>query len=188
MATTKAQQPTAQKRDDGNVEPKPKWLPLTSTLVCAAVVIVVALQVYRITLAPTVTLVDSGELIVAAKTLGVAHPPGVPLYVILAHLATFLPIGSVAARVNFASGIFAALAAAFVSLLVFEALRGFPLANLTTPAKSRKEKRAEKRHGKAPAQLWVMNPVMTVAVAAMSGLIFAFSRTLWSYATIAEVY
>ena len=32
------------------------------------------------TLAPTVTLVDSGELIVAARFLGVAYPPGFPSY------------------------------------------------------------------------------------------------------------
>src|SRR5262249_1300227 len=61
-----------------------------------------------LTMAPTVTLVDSGELIVASAALGVAHPPGFPLYCILAHLASFLPLGSVARRVNFASALFAA--------------------------------------------------------------------------------
>jgi hypothetical protein len=55
-------------------------------LICAAVVFSVCLLVYRRTLAPTVTLVDSGELIVTARFLGVTHPPGFPLYLILAHL------------------------------------------------------------------------------------------------------
>ena len=58
----------------------------------------VALVVYSWTLAPTVTLTDSGELIVAAYGLGVAHPPGFPLWVMLAHLASLVPVGSVAKK------------------------------------------------------------------------------------------
>ena len=57
-------------------------------LVCAGAVFLVALVVYSSTLAPTVTLTDSGELILAAYGLGVAHPPGTPLWVMLAHLAS----------------------------------------------------------------------------------------------------
>jgi hypothetical protein len=87
----------------------------------AAAVFLAALGVYGWTVAPTVTLVDSGELITAARTLGVAHPPGFPLYVLLAHLASIVPIGSIAARVNFASALFGACAALFVTLAVLEA-------------------------------------------------------------------
>ena len=89
---------------------------------CALLVFVASLVVYGRTLAPTVAFVDSGELTVAASSLGVAHPPGFPLYVALAHLATMVPIGSVAVRVNFASAIFAALASAVACLVVFEAM------------------------------------------------------------------
>ena len=60
-----------------------------------------ALLLYCCTLAPTVTLTDSGELIVVAHGLGVAHPPGVPLWVMLAHLASLVPLGNVAVRINF---------------------------------------------------------------------------------------
>src|SRR6266481_4557497 len=91
-------------------------------LVVALAVFVLSLAVYASTLAPTVTLVDSGELILAARSLGVAHPPGFPLYVLLAHLATLVPIGNVAVRVNFASAIFAALASLVVTLVVIEAM------------------------------------------------------------------
>ena len=99
--------------------------PLESTrlrLIAAGLVFASALILYAITLAPTVTLVDSGELIVAARRLGVAHPPGFPLYVLLAHLATIFPFGNVAVRVNFASSVFATLAAATLTLLVSEML------------------------------------------------------------------
>src|SRR5437867_13334371 len=99
--------------------------PLESTrlrAVGAGIVFVAALVLYTATLAPTVTLVDSVELIVAARTLGVAHPPGFPLYVLLAHLATLIPLSTVAVRVNFASAAFAALAASVLTLVVFEAM------------------------------------------------------------------
>ncbi len=91
-------------------------------LVCAGAVFLVALVVYSWTLAPAVTLTDSGELIVAAYGLGVAHPPGTPLWVMLAHLASLLPVGSVAVRINFSSAVFAALACAMLTLVVAELL------------------------------------------------------------------
>ena len=51
---------------------------------------------YVYTLAPTVTLEDSGEFITAAYHLGVPHPPGYPLWCLIAHTFTWIPLGSVA--------------------------------------------------------------------------------------------
>src|ERR1043166_4632231 len=117
-------------------------------LLCAATVFVAAITLYILTLAPTVTLVDSGELILAAKTLGVAHPPGFPLYVLLAHLFTWLPIGSVAFRVNFASAFFAALAAAMLTLVVAEMRLTLDVAAIIQD----KLKRAERKAKRTPAK------------------------------------
>jgi len=79
-----------------------------------------ALGLYLSTLAPTVTSEDSGELITAASTLGIAHPPGYPLWCVLGKLFTFLPLGTVAWRVNLLS---AALGAATVGILALICLR-----------------------------------------------------------------
>ena len=89
-------------------------------LLCAGAVFLVGLGVYSWTLAPTVTPTDSGELILAAYGLGVAHPPGVPLWIMLTHLAALAPIGNVAVRINFSSAVFAALACAMLTLVVAE--------------------------------------------------------------------
>lgn len=70
------------------------------------------LAIYAVTLYPSVPGGDSGELIVAAYDLGVAHPPGYPLFTLLGQAATWLPAGSVAWRVNLLTAILAAAAAA----------------------------------------------------------------------------
>ncbi|MEA3494089.1 MAG: DUF2723 domain-containing protein [Candidatus Margulisiibacteriota bacterium] len=65
--------------------------------------------VYIKTLCPTVPPRDSAELITVAYTLGIAHPPGYPLFTLLGKLFTFIPFGSIAWRVNLLSAFFASL-------------------------------------------------------------------------------
>ena len=147
-------------------------------LLCGGTVFLVALLLYSWTLAPTVTLTDSGELIVVARGLGIAHPPGVPLWIILAHLASLVPLGNVAQRINFSSALFAALTCAMLALVVAEVII---TASYLAAAKRRK------RGTKKIEELGVTHP-MVAAPALGAGLLLAFSRTLWSYATITEVY
>ena len=147
-------------------------------LLSGGTVFLVALLLYSWTLAPTVTLTDSGELIVVARGLGIAHPPGVPLWIILAHLASLLPLGNVAQRINFSSAFFAALTCAMLALAVAEVII---TASYLVAAKRRKKGTRKIK------ELGVTHPI--VAVPALgAGLLMAFSRTLWSYGTITEVY
>ena len=85
---------------------------------CALLVALAALLLYTCTLGPTITGEDSGEFVAAAYTLGIPHPPGYPLYCLIGHLFTYLPMGEVAWRVNFMSAFFGAAAVFIVSLLV----------------------------------------------------------------------
>jgi len=63
-------------------------------------------------LAPTVSYGgDCGELITCAYTLGVAHPTGYPLYLMVGKLFTTLPLRDVAYRMNLMSALFGALSA-----------------------------------------------------------------------------
>jgi hypothetical protein len=67
------------------------------------------------TLAPDLTFehfgTDGGDLIAAARTLGVAHPSGYPTYTLLARLFSYVPVGTLAYRTNLLSAVCAALAA-----------------------------------------------------------------------------
>ena len=70
-----------------------------------------ACSVYVLTLAPTVTFWDAGEFIAAAKTLGIPHPPGTPLFVLIAHVwGMLVPIGEFAYRTNLLSALLSAAA------------------------------------------------------------------------------
>ncbi|MES2125529.1 MAG: DUF2723 domain-containing protein [Gemmatimonadota bacterium] len=67
---------------------------------------------YLLTLAPSVTFWDAGEFIAAARTLGIPHPPGTPLFVMLAHTwGLLVPFGEYAWRLNLLSAVCAAAAA-----------------------------------------------------------------------------
>jgi hypothetical protein len=84
--------------------------------------------VYFSTLAPGLSWAnrgaDGGDLITAAATFGVAHPPGYPTYLALARLFQFFPLRALAFRTNLLSAVAAALAAVAVADLVARCHRG----------------------------------------------------------------
>ena len=84
----------------------------------AAAAALAALAVYCFTLAPTITGEDSGTFVTAARTLGVPHPPGYPLYCMIAHAFTWLPAGGIAWRVNLMSAVFGAATVYLLVMLV----------------------------------------------------------------------
>jgi len=62
-----------------------------------------SLILYTVTMAPDVLAHDPGEWQAAGFTLGIAHAPGSPAYIIIAKLFTLLPFGLPATRVTFVS-------------------------------------------------------------------------------------
>jgi len=124
----------------------------------------VAFAVYAWTAAPNVTLLDSGEFIVAAQHFGVPHPTGYPLWTLLAWIFQLLPLGNAAWEINLFSGVCGALAVFLTTALTRSSLRWLMAEAL------------DRWRG-----LGTIIPVVT-------GLLFAFSFSMWSQATIAEVY
>jgi hypothetical protein len=129
--------------------------------VSAAVTFVAALIAYVLTLAPTVTFEDSGELAAAAYNLGVPHSPGYPLWTMLGKLFTYLPLGDVSYRLNLMSAFFSALGAAFVAAATALVLGHAASTRART--------------------------LMTVCAVA-AGLLAATARSTWEQSIITEVY
>jgi hypothetical protein len=150
-------------------------------IIAAVGVAGLAFALYVVTLAPTVTLVDSGELIAATTLLDIAHPPGMPFYVLLGHLFSLVPWGTPAVRLNLMSAVFGALACGAVFLLALQALS---LAPSPRPA------RHGAKRGKLTKVAQTAGPIAISALppALVAALCLACSMTLWSYSTIAEVY
>ncbi|MFN8532640.1 MAG: DUF2723 domain-containing protein [Dehalococcoidia bacterium] len=125
----------------------------------AALAAVVALLLYRQTLAPSVIALfdDTLEFPLVAERLAIPHPTGYPLYALLLKLFSWLPAGELGLRVNLLSAVGGALAVgALVALVLMLGSGGRRL---------------------------------TDRIAALTaGLLFAVSPVFWSQAVIAEVY
>ena len=83
---------------------------------------------YILTLAPTTSFWDTSEYIATSHILGIPHPPGNPLFVVLARAWELLlaPLGlSVAVRINLFSTVMSSMAHGFWFLVVHHILRHF---------------------------------------------------------------
>jgi tetratricopeptide (TPR) repeat protein len=132
----------------------------------AGFVALASFLVFNWTKAPTISFWDCGEFIACAAILGIPHPPGAPLYVILGKLFTMLPLSpDLAVRVNLISVITSALTAMVGYLIVHRLL------DCWTKDKTEWYYRIWKYVG-----------------GVSGGLTLAFSRAFWSSAVEAEVY
>ncbi|MEO8206169.1 MAG: DUF2723 domain-containing protein, partial [Chthoniobacterales bacterium] len=128
---------------------------------CAAIACIASLALYVWTAAPNVTLLDSGEFTVAAEHFGVPHPTGYPLWTILSGLFLHIPWGNAAHKIALFSGVCASLAVGLCALISSHGIRWlFPQINRSTSC------------------------ICTLTFS----LLLAFSTSMWSQATIAEVY
>ena len=89
-----------------------------------------AAAVYLLTLDPSVSWWDCGEFIVTSHTLQVGHPPGAPLYQLLAHCAMLLACGN-ALWVAPLSNALSALSNALTVMVLFRTARELGARQLT---------------------------------------------------------
>lgn len=82
---------------------------------------------YMATLAPSVTFFDSGEFLTAAASLGSAHSPGYPLFLMYVKPFTWLPLGNIAFRINVATAVSSSLACLVTYILTTSLLKNTAL-------------------------------------------------------------
>jgi hypothetical protein len=136
-----------------------RWLALATGFV--------ALVLYALTVQRTVSFWDCGEFISCAVILGVPHPPGTPLFVLLGRLFSLLPTAAdVSLRVNLVSVVSGAGAVGITYLVAARILRRWLLLGFDVPARE-----------------------LLVGAASFGGaMLLGFASTVWSNAVEAEVY
>jgi hypothetical protein len=133
----------------------------TAFLVWLTVIIV-----YYLTKAPTLSFWDCGEFIAASHVLGIPHPPGTPLYILLGRVFSILPISEdPAVRINLLSVIPSSFGALFGYLAASKLLR------ITLPDKES-----------------LTTKILTIAGSASGAFFLAFGFTNWNNSVEAEVY
>ena len=143
------------------------------------IALAVSFAVYFFTLAPTLTLEDSGELAVASDYLGVPHPPGYPIWTLVTwffqwvfHGVTYNGHPNPAWSVGLASAVSGAGACALLALLISRS--GADLLR-SVPALTEKIG-------------FQMENFLCLVAGISGGLLLAFSPVLWSQSVIVEVY
>jgi tetratricopeptide (TPR) repeat protein len=134
--------------------------------IVAGLVFMIAFGVYLKTMAPTTSFWDCGEYIATSYILGVPHPPGAPLYILIGRLFTFLPFWEeIARRVNLISVLSSALTVMLTYLITVRLIKLWK-GKLDTPS----------------------DRVTTYVGGVVAALSLAFSDTFWFNAVEAEVY
>ena len=148
------------------MEPKVDHTRASLHKVFAVFVFLVSLVVYALTVQRTLSLWDCGEFIACSYILGVAHPPGTPLFLLIGRIFSLLPVvADISLRVNLLSVVSGAAAAAFAYLVSVRLLFFLPQVKESSTRR------------------------LAVYFSSASGaLLLAFSRTNWLNSVEAEVY
>ena len=122
--------------------------------------------VYFDTMAPSVSYWDCGEFIAVSYTLGVPHPPGSPLFLLLGRIASMLPISEdIAFRVNLLSPLASAFAVLFLYFIIVQLVKHW--------------------RGKIETST---DALIAFGAGVVGSMTFAFTDSHWFNAVEAEVY
>ncbi|MFH0989043.1 MAG: DUF2723 domain-containing protein [bacterium] len=134
--------------------------------IVALSVFTITILTYWITLSPTVVFWDVGEFCAAAFSLQVPHPPGAPLFLLIARVSSMIPfVSDIAVRMHFISALSSALSIMFLYLISIK----FILMWREKPAT-------------------VIDKLTVYGSAAIGALSLTFTPTFWFNAVEAEVY
>lgn len=142
---------------------------------------IICLIVYVLTLNPTVTFMDSGELAAACTSFGIPHPTGYPLFLILGFVFSKLPFSSLPVyNLNLMSAV---ISAAAVIIFYYVSVSVISLLSVHQSKQEQKHKK-----GKAQTKEVKVSSGVILLASFFSALVFGFSRTFWSNALSDEVY
>jgi hypothetical protein len=142
-----------------------EWSPMPNeqthkrqTILGGWIIFLVTFLVYAITASPTVAFWDCGEYVASMESLGIPHPPGNPLFIMMGRVFSllFFFLQDVGFRINLGVALLSALSIVFIYLIIVRVM----VAVVGTP-----ENRSQR---------------ITVFLAAYVGALFAaFGYTFW---------
>ena len=133
----------------------------------AALVFLVSFVVYALTVQRSLSFWDCGEFIACSYILGIPHPPGTPLFVLLGRLVSLIPfVEDISYRINYMSVISSAFTAMFSYLLTVKLVGYFFNSGEKTG----------------------LNRYIAYIGGLAGGFFVAFGRTNWGNSVEAEVY
>jgi len=142
----------------------PKYININRIL--GALTFLISFVVYFDTMAPSVSYWDCGEFIAVSYTLGVPHPPGSPLFLLLGRIASMLPVSEdIAFRVNLLSPLASAFSVLFLYLIIVQLVNHW--------------------RGKIETNI---DALIALGAGVVGSLTFAFTDSHWFNAVEAEVY
>jgi len=150
-----------------------------------------AFLLYVLTLAPTTWFWDTSEYIATAHILGIPHPPGNPLFVVVGKVWTLLlaPTGlSIAVRVNLLAAATTAVATGFLFLVAHRVIQGW-LARARGASIVREGGRAPKgdeQSGEDPAGRPGLPEILPLLGAWCGALLGATAFTVWNQSNVNE--
>ncbi|WP_205511667.1 glycosyltransferase family 117 protein [Longitalea arenae] len=131
----------------------------------------IACTVYLLTMEPTVSLWDCGEFISTAYTLGIPHPPGAPLFLLIARLFIIL-FGNDPHTAAIAVNSMSAIVSGFTILFLFWTITHFA-------------RKLVQKNGEALSRQAIFTIISSGAVGALA---YTFSDSFWFSAVEGEVY
>ena len=139
---------------------------LNNNQLIASLTFIISFFIYFLTMAPTTSFWDCGEFIATSVIMGVPHPPGTPLYLLLGNFFSQIPLfDDIGARVNFISVLVSALAVMFTYLISVQMI--------------------EEWRGKAKL---ITDQIINYGSSFIGAMTFAVTDSHWFNAVEAEVY
>jgi len=136
--------------------------------IIAGVIFLASFLTYLSTMAITTSFWDCGEFIACSYILGVPHPPGAPLYILIGRIFSMLPTSAdIGFRVNLMSPLISGITAMLTYLIIVRLLMIW----------------------KGQPQTWTKSDRISIYASGIIGaLAFAFSDSQWFNSVEAEVY
>lgn len=131
----------------------------------------IATITYLLTIEPTASLWDCGEFIATAYKLEVGHPPGNPLFLLIARFFTLFAFGN-ASWIPVTVNVMSALCSSFTILILFWTITHI----------------ARKMLVKTTEDYTLANTIAIIGAGVVGSLAYTFSDTFWFSAIEGEVY